>query len=258
MNLPKFKNQYEVNQYIQSFIAQKDDKGEGYTDTDKELIARYSGSGGLASKGAKADAGLLYEFYTPEWLCALLWKLAFHHGYDGGTVLEPSCATGNLFKDAPDTSKCVGFETNPTSARIAQILYPKATVHTGYFETAFLEPPRFVSKIKGKTTWLEEYPFSLVIGNPPYGIYKNRYSSYFDKKLFKQVEIFFIYQAIQVLKSGGLLVYLISQNFLRTGDKYNHAKERIGQLADLIDAYRLPKVFAQSDVPTDILVLRKK
>lgn len=257
MNLPKFKNQHEVNQYIQTFIADKDAKKEDYTQADRELIARYSGSGGLASKGAKADAGLLYEFYTPDWLCTLLWKLALYHGYDRGTVLEPSCATGNLFKDAPDASKCVGFETNPTSARIAQILYPQATVHTGFFETAFLEAPRFTSTLKGKTTWLKEYPFSLVIGNPPYGIYKNRYSSYFDKKFFKQVEIFFIYQAMQLLKSGGLLVYLISQNFLRTGDKYNTAKEAIGKYADLIDAYRLPTVFTHSEVPTDIIVLRK-
>jgi hypothetical protein len=54
------------------------------------------------------------------------------------------------------------------------------------------------------------------------------------------------------------MVYLLSQNFLRTGDKYNSAKDAIGKYADLIDAYRLPKVFAQSDVPSDILVLRKK
>lgn len=251
------KNQHQVNQYIEAFIKEKDSQNHTYTDEDKELIQKYSGSGGLATKGAKADAGLLYEFYTPDWVCELMWKLANYHGYDGGNIIEPACATGNFFKDAPDESKCVGFETNPVSARIAQILYPKATIHTGYFETAFLEPPRFTSKHKGSITWLEQYPFSLVIGNPPYGIYKNRYSSYFDKKQFKQVEIFFIYQALQLLKQGGLLVYILSQNFLRTGDKYNMAKEAIGEFADLVDAYRLPKVFKNSDVPTDIMVLRR-
>jgi len=53
-------------------------------------------------------------------------------------------------------------------------------------------------------------------------------------------------------------VYLLSSNFLKTGDKYTTAKDAIGTLADLVDAYRLPKVFTYSDVPTDIIVLRKK
>lgn len=252
------KNQHTLNLEIERLIQQKDAQNLPYSDTDKAEIAKYSGSGGLASKGAKADAGLLYEFYTPNWLCKEIWQLALHYGYDGGAVLEPAVATGNLLKDAPDTSKCVGFETNPTSARIAQILYPQATIHTGYFETAFLEAPRFTQRLKGNTTWLTQYPFSLVIGNPPYGIYRNRYSSFFDKRLFKQVEVFFIYQALQLLKKGGLLVYLLSSNFLKTGDKYTTAKDAIGTLADLVDAYRLPKVFTYSDVPTDIIVLRKK
>lgn len=252
------KNQHTLNLEIERLIQEKDAQNLPYSDTDKAEIAKYSGSGGLASKGAKADAGLLYEFYTPDWLCKEIWKLALHYGHDGGTVLEPAVATGNLLKDAPDKSKCVGFETNPTSARIAQILYPQATIHTGYFETAFLEAPRFTKKLKADTTWLSQYPFSLVIGNPPYGIYRNRYSSFFDKRLFKQVEVFFIYQALQLLKKGGLLVYLLSSNFLKTGDKYTTAKDAIGTLADLVDAYRLPKVFTYSDVPTDIIVLRKK
>lgn len=252
------KNQYQVNQYIETFIQQKDLLKESYSAEEKALIRRYSGSGGLASKGAKADAGLLYEFYTPDWLCKKVWELALHYGYDGGTVLEPSVATGNFFEDAPDKSKCTGFETNPISARIAKILYPEATLHTGYFETAFLQPPRFTTKIKDSTTWLKGYPFSLVIGNPPYGIYKNRYSTYFDKKLFRQIELFFIYQGLQLLKKDGLLIYVISQNFLRNGDKYATAKAAIGKIADLQDAYRLPKVFSHSDVPTDIIILRKK
>lgn len=254
----KTKNQHQLNLAIENFIKEKDRQGESYTTEEKDFISQYSGSGGLASKGAEANEGLLYEFYTPLWLCEQMWKLANHCGYDGGTVLEPSVATGNLIHHAPDYSKCVGFETNPASARICEILHPGCKVHTGYFETAFLEPPRFTSKLKGKTTWLKEYPFSLVIGNPPYGRYRNLYSSYFDRRFFKQVEIFFIYQGLQMLKPEGLMVYVLSSNFLRTGDKYDEAKKEIEKIADFVDAYRLPTVFKYSEVPTDIMVLRKK
>ena len=60
-----------------------------------------------------------------------------------------------------------------------------------------------------------------------------------------------------MLKAGGLLVYLVSSNFMRNGDKYDYAKQRIGEIGELIDAYRLPKVFAYSDVPTDIIIIKR-
>jgi hypothetical protein len=103
-----------------------------------------------------------------------------------------------------------------------------------------------------------QYPFSLVIGNPPYGKYKNHYSSYFTKPKMPQIEQFFIYQGMQMLKKDGLLIYILGSNFLRNGLTYTKAKEEIGKYADIIDAYRLPAVFKNSDVPTDIIVLRKK
>lgn len=248
------KNQHQLNQEIERLIQERDAAGGRYTPEDIALINLYEGSGGLANQGAEVGEGLLYEFYTPEWLCGLMWQLAHHHGYDGGAILEPACATGRLFRDAPKSAPKVGFETNPVTARIAEINYPNARIINDYFETAFIKDRALL-----KNTWLPEYPFSLVIGNPPYGIYKNRYSSYFSKEKFiKQIEIFFIYKGVQMLKKGGLLVYLQSQNFLRNGQKYNQAKDKIGELADLIDAYRLPKIFKNSDVPTDIMILKRK
>jgi type I restriction-modification system DNA methylase subunit len=250
-------NQVELNNEIAQFLEKY--KGGKLTPEQVKFIQRYEGSGGQGSKGAKGE-GVLYEFYTPDFVVDLMWELAYHHGFkDDETILEPSIATGRLIRPAKDYSKVVGFEINPISAKICRLSYPGCEVIDGYFEKAFLQPPRYTIKVPPKkVTWLEQYPFGMVIGNPPYGIYKNLYSSYFDKKLFKQIEIFFIYQGLRMLKPGGLLVYLISSNFMRNGDKYDYAKQKIGEIAELTDAYRLPKVFAYSDVPTDILILRKK
>lgn len=251
-------NQYELNRAIESFIKAKDESGSKYSASHIAYINSYEGDGGQGKQGASGE-GVLYEFYTPSFVVDLMWKLAYHYGFDGsGTVLEPSVATGKLLAPAPDKSKCTGFEINTTSLRIASLTYPQATFHQGYFETAFLSPPRFTSPLKNKTTWLTGYPFSLVIGNPPYGKYKNKYSSYFINPKMHQIELFFMYQGLRLLKKGGLLVYLTSSNFMRNGISYNSDKLELQSLAELVDAYRLPPVFKSSQVPTDIVIFRKK
>lgn len=250
-------NQQELNIRIEKFIKDKDSRKEDYSLADKTFIAQYEGAGGLSSKGATGQ-GILHEFYTPEWLCKKMWQLAHHYGFDGGTILEPSCGTGRFLKDAPSGSSVTAFEINPISARITEILYPKATVYNQYFETAFLATPRFTSLVSKGNTWLKNAPFSLVISNPPYGKHVNQYSSFFKKDHFKQLETFFIYKSLQLLKPGGLLVFVTSSNIMSSGISYQGEKDRIGELAELVDAYRLPPVFKNTQISTDIIILRKK
>jgi type I restriction-modification system DNA methylase subunit len=251
-------NQHALNTEIEAFIQQKDKAKGTYSDADKKYISKYGGAGGQGSKGASGE-GLLYEFFTPDYICELMWDLAYRYGYEPkGTVLEPSLGTGNFLKWAKDPSKCYGFEINPTSKRICEILYPEAKIYEGYFETAFLKAPRFTERLKDKITWLSGYPFSLVIGNPPYGKYKNTYSSYFPKPKMHQIELFFMYYSLKLLKPGGLLVFITGSNFLRNGNSYQGEKMELEKLCDLVDAYRLPPVFSSTKVPTDILVLKRK
>lgn len=251
-------NQHFLNIKIEDYIKEKDSRNKGYSEEDIAFINMYEGSGGQGSKGAKGE-GILYEFYTPKLVCELMYKLAIHHGYDGGAILEPSIGTGRMIDSFEDKSKVVGFEINETAARICEINYPKATIYNGYFETAFLQQPRFTTRIPtGQLTWLKQYPFSLVIGNPPYGRYKNVYSSYFRKPKMAQIEMFFMFYGLQLLKKGGLLVYLTSSNFLRNGITYNNEKKEIGRIADMVDAYRLPPVFKSSQVPVDIIIFKRK
>jgi len=251
-------NQFELNKQIQQLILKKDMAGEAYSFDEKKFIAQYEGSGGQGSKGATGE-GVLYEFFTPDFVCELMWKLAYRYGFKaGGSVLEPSVGTGNLLKWAPNNSKCYGFEINPISKRITEILYPDAKIYEGYFETAFLQEPRYTSRLIDKLTWLEGYPFSLVIGNPPYGKYKNKYSSYFTKPKMHQIELFFMHYGLQLLKPGGIMVYVTGSNFLRNGITYQSEKLEIEKLADIVDAYRLPPVFKFSKVPTDIIVFKRK
>ncbi len=255
------KSQYQLNQEIETFIQDKDSKRKVYSQADIDFIQQYEGAGGQGSKGATGE-GLLYEFYTPDYICQLMYELALIHGYDNGAILDPAIATGRLIKPFPDKSKVTGFEISPVTARICEITYPKATIHNHYFETAFLKAPRYTERIRStidqNPSWLQDYPFSLIIGNPPYGKYKNKYSSYFKTPKMQQIELMFIYYGMRLLKPGGLLVFITSSNFLRNGISYNREKAEIGKLADLLEAYRLPPVFKTSQVPTDIIVLTRK
>lgn len=208
----------------------------------------------------------LYSFFTPVWLCDVMYKLAIRHGFDAknGTILEPAAGTGNFLTVFDNPKNCTAFELDPLNAKIAQKRAPEVKMYNQYFETALLQPPRFTSimQSRGSTklepTWLQGAPFDLVIGNPPYGKYKNLYSSYFKSLKIKQVELFFMYQSLRVLKKGGLLVFITSSSFMRNNLTYDHEKKLIGRYADFVDAYRMPKVFKNTAVPTDILIFRKK
>jgi hypothetical protein len=58
-------NSHQLNTEIETFIAGRDASGGDYSQSDIAYIQQYSGSGGLASKGARG-VEILYEFYTPD------------------------------------------------------------------------------------------------------------------------------------------------------------------------------------------------
>lgn len=248
-------SEFQRNKQIEALIDRKDFAGEEYSKAELEFISAYRGSGGQAPRGA-TGTGVLYEFYTPTEVAGFMWELARHYGFSGGSVLEPSIGSGELALPAPSSSEVTGFETNTYSARIAELRLPGSTVYRQFFETAFIEGPRYVNK--AQKPWIKGYPFSLVIGNPPYGTHANRYSSFFTRPQMPNLESFFIYYGLKLLRPGGLLVYLIPQGWMRTGSAYNKAKEACARLAVLRDAYRLPPVFEKSQIPVDILVYQRK
>jgi type I restriction-modification system DNA methylase subunit len=220
---------------------------ENLTNDDLLILENYEPNDGT---------NRLYSFFTPVWLCKIMYKLAIKHGFDAknGTILEPSCGTGNFLTVLDNPKNATAFELDKLNFEISKKRCPGATIYNQYFETAFLQEPRFTTLLK--ESWLQ--PFDLVIGNPPYGKYANLYSGYFKTLKIKQVEMFFMLQSMKLLKKGGLLVFITGSNFMRNDKTYQHAKELIGQFADFVDAYRMPKVFKKTDVPTDILIFRRK
>lgn len=250
----KKQSQHELNNEIEAFIEKKDKEGSSFNEEEKNYIRQYTGSGGLIKEGA-AGRGVLYEYYTPDLVVQKMWGMAFKYGYDGGSILEPSVGTGNFLKYAPKDAIVFGFETNHFSARIAQILYPNAHIHEKAFETLF-----FAGNIHLKDDF-DHPPYSLVIGNPPYGDFTGKYAGMGEKQWTGATEYdqYFILRGLDLLKKGGLLVFVVPSSFLSYNVKSVKVKEKIASKVDLMDAYRLPiRTFDTTDIGTDILLLRKK
>jgi hypothetical protein len=96
-----------------------------------------------------------YAHYTPEFMVRAVWRAVEAMGFAGGTVLEPGCGTGlflALMPEAPAARTAItAIEMDPSTARIAKLLYPDAWVRQEDFTKARLSET-----------------FDLAIGNPPY------------------------------------------------------------------------------------------
>lgn len=254
----EYENQFVVNKAIEELLQQRDSKGLSIE--EKNFLTYYSGYGGLQKFGASGK-GLLYEYFTPSVIAKKMWALAYKHGFQGGYVLEPSCGIGEFIKYAPEQEFVEAYEINEWSAKISSILYPSAKIVKEPFEKIFIKNNY---TIKGNTKGMNKY--SLVIGNPPYGSMAGLYAGMGEKDYTKANNYidYFISRGLDLLKSGGLLIYIIGTEvaaggkpFLQQGVTEN--KKMIAEKAELIDAYRLPNgVFERTDVLTDIVVFRKK
>lgn len=230
---------------------------EYYKELDK-MEEKLKEENTFEREGFQTGKGLLYEFFTPQEVSDKMLALAQHYGFKGGKVLEPAAGNGRLLKHLKD-SEITAFEINPKNYEDLKKQFPNAKIYNFNFEKAFLKEPRYNSLIDSKATktWLKDYPFDLVLANPPYGKFSGMYSSYFKFK--GQVEHFFILQTLYLLKSGGIGVYLVPSSFLRNGITYNNIKKTIFEIASLTDAYRLPSnIFKDTQIGTDIIVLTKK
>jgi hypothetical protein len=253
-----YENQFLVNKAIEELLDNKE--ASDLSVEEKNFLTYYSGYGGLEKYGASGE-GLLYEYFTPSLIAQKMWGLAYKHGFEGGLVLEPSCGIGEFIKYAPEQNMVSGYEVNETSAKICRILYPYAKIKTEPFEKIFIKNNYTIKNdLKGITK------YNLVIGNPPYGRMGGIYAGMGEKQYAKANNYidYFILRGLDLLQSGGLLVYVIGVEvaaggtpFLQQGITEN--KKLISQRADLVDAYRLPNgVFERTDVLTDIVVFKKK
>ncbi len=221
------------------------------TEDDKKILAQYEGGGGLDEE-KRTNAEVLNAFYTPGSLIDKVWTLVDAYAPDAKSVLEPSAGVGRFAKDRPDNEFTM-YELDETSARINKILHPEANVIQGAFQKQFLDDGERFLKIG-----YEQPKHDVVIGNPPYGKYNDKYKGLGEGKEFDRYEEYFISRGLEALKDEkSVLAFVVPSGFLDTAD--DRQKKIIASKGEILDAYRLPEgTFETTEVGTDILIMRKK
>lgn len=249
-NYPKLTKKEAANNYE---TVMNIDYSKPLSAANRKSLEQYEGRGNVYDT-EKLDEGLVHQFYTPYIVTKKMWDLAAHYGFKGGNVCEPSCGTGRFFKFAPEKTKFFGFDLDETNIKIASALYPDATLYKQEFETAFLQQPNYSKALK--KSWLPE--MDIVIGNPPYGDYEGYYKTYMPKT-YSRFEFLFIRKGLELLKPGGLLIFIISQNLMNNGGRYDKMKENILEIGEFVDAIRMPVgIFASTQIGTDIVIFKRK
>ena len=203
---------------------------------------------GLVSRDdlANLKRATQYAHYTPEFMIRAIWRALRRMGFDGGRVLEPGCGTGLFFALCPEALvgklALTGVEMDPTTARIAKLLYPNARIRHEDFTKARL--PEL---------------YDLAIGNPPFSDRTVRADDPAGE-LRLSLHDYFIARSVERLRPGGLAAFVTSR---WTMDKVDgKARQHIAAMADLIGAVRLPEGAmhdrAGTEVVVDILFLQKR
>ena len=162
-------------------------------------------------------------------------------------MLEPGCGAGTFIGLAPAAvtakdSALFGVELDPTTAAIAQHLYPHADIRQESFAD----------------TRIPRAYLDLVIGNVPFG--KVALHDPVHNAGGHCLHNHFIIKSLALTRPGGVVAVLTSHY---TMDATNPAARReIAAMADLVAAVRLPMSAHQraagTQVITDVLVLRRR
>jgi len=191
-----------------------------------------------------ASRTTLNAHYTDAALARAVWDVLTEAGFASttGRVLEPGCGAGTFLGLAPaSATRLVGIELDPTTAAVAQELYPHAEVRAESFAD----------------NRLPEGGFDLAIGNVPFG--KISLHDPVHNPAGHSLHNHFIVKALHLTRPGGVVAVLTSH---WTMDATNPAARReIAGLGELVAAVRLPSTAHQkaagTTVLSDLLVLRR-
>jgi N12 class adenine-specific DNA methylase len=191
---------------------------------------------------AAAARNTLNAHYTDAAYASAIWEALAGLGFDGGDVLEPGCGAGVFLGLAPETARPVGIELDPTTAAIAALLYPDATILAESFAAN-----RF-----------GEGSFDLVVGNVPFGRFVLHDPVH--NGAGHSIHNHFILKSLRLTRPGGLVALLTSRYSL---DARNPgARREMAELGDLVAALRLPggahRRAAGTDVVTDLVIFRRR
>ena len=254
---------------LKSIEKRMADGGSHANGEEQEILAQYSGWGGLSDafepnkdswhseytelksllteeEYAAARSSTLTAFYTPPEVIDAMYTALRKMGVGAGTILEPSMGVGAFFGQSHSylyepTTRLFGVELDSLTGRIARQLYQKANIQITGFEKADL-PDSF---------------FDVVIGNVPFGDYSVVDPQY--NRLHFKIHDYFFAKSIDKLRTGGIIAFITTSGTL--DKKSEEVRRYINARCDFIGAVRLPDSTFKSagtKAMADIIFLQKR
>lgn len=254
---------------LKSIEKRMADGGPHANGEEQEILAQYSGWGGLSDafepnkdswhseytelkslmteeEYAAARSSTLTAFYTPPEVIDAMYTALRKMGVGAGTILEPSMGVGAFFGQSHSylyepTTRLFGVELDSLTGRIARQLYQKANIQITGFEKADL-PDSF---------------FDVVIGNVPFGDYSVVDPQY--NRLHFKIHDYFFAKSIDKLRTGGIIAFVTTSGTL--DKKSEEVRRYINARCDFIGAVRLPDSTFKSagtKAMADIIFLQKR
>ena len=265
----KFASNITAIRTLKSIEKRMADGGPHANGEEQEILAQYSGWGGLSDafepnkdswhseytelksllteeEYAAARSSTLTAFYTPPEVIDAMYTTLRKMGVGAGTILEPSMGVGAFFGQSHSylyepTTRLFGVELDSLTGRIARQLYQKANIQITGFEKADL-PDSF---------------FDVVIGNVPFGDYSVVDPQY--NRLHFKIHDYFFAKSIDKLRTGGIIAFITTSGTL--DKKSEEVRRYINARCDFIGAVRLPDSTFKSagtKAMADIIFLQKR
>lgn len=198
-------------------------------------------------------SSVLTAFYTPPKVIDAISSALRDSGLHIDKFLEPSAGIGSFVQSFSESQKAnvTAYEKDLLTGKILKQLYPESNVRISGFEEI---PER------------EQNSYDVVASNIPFGdtsVFDLSYSrSKDDAKIqaARSIHNYFFLKGADMLREGGLLVYITSQGILNS-PKNEPIRRALMQDNNLVSVVRLPNnlftEYAGTEVGSDLIILQK-
>lgn len=199
-------------------------------------------------------SSVLTAFYTPPEIISTIKEVLDQNGIVVQKLLEPSAGIGAFIEPFVKSNdlQVTAYEKDLLTGMVLKHLYPEANTHIKGFEEIHDD---------------EKGSYDLVTSNIPFGdtsVFDLSYSRSKDPakvQAARSVHNYFFLKGTDMLRNGGVLVYITSQGVLNSPSNIA-IREALVREHKLVSAIRLPNNlftdYAGTEVGSDLIILQKR
>ena len=198
-------------------------------------------------------SSVLTAFYTPPQIIDAVSETLCNSGLNIDKFLEPSAGIGSFIQSFSENQhlNVTAYEKDLLTGKILKQLYPQSSIRVNGFE---------------EITEREQNSYDVIASNIPFGdtsIFDLSYSRSNDPakvQAARSIHNYFFLKGTDMLREGGLLVYITSQGILNS-PKNEPIRRALMEHNNLVSVVRLPNnlftEYAGTEVGSDLIILQK-